>query len=193
MIRKGRFDEVFFVDLPRDDERFEIFRIHLAKRGTDPAPLGIERLVGITEGWTGAELEQCVVSAITRARLAGRDVAFEDLLYSAARIVPLSKTMKEKVDQLRNWARDRAAARVAARIGRRPYAKCGYPAPPWPKGRACPLSPNGRLPVARPTFVVRNACFVTGLWLYSIRSSAAKAASERRPRRRGLDGVSTRP
>ena len=109
MIRKGRFDEVFFVDLPRSDERLDIFRIHLARRGGDPAKLGIERLVGVTESWTGAEIEQCVVSAITKARLAGRELAFDDLLRAAARIIPLSKTMKEKVDQLRNWARDRAA------------------------------------------------------------------------------------
>jgi SpoVK/Ycf46/Vps4 family AAA+-type ATPase len=109
MIRKGRFDEVFFVDLPHSDERLEIFRIHLSRRGADPAKLGIERLVGVTEGWTGAEVEQCVVSALTKARLAERELAFEDLLRSAARIIPLSKTMKEKVDYLRNWARDRAA------------------------------------------------------------------------------------
>jgi AAA+ superfamily predicted ATPase len=109
MIRKGRFDEVFFVDLPRTDERMEIFRIHLARRGADPESLSLNRLVGITEGWTGAEVEQCVVSAITKARLAGRPVAFDDLMRAAARTIPLSKTMKEKVDQLRNWARDRAA------------------------------------------------------------------------------------
>ena len=109
MIRKGRFDEVFFIDLPRAPERLEIFRIHLRRRGADPSGLGIERLVGITEGWTGAEVEQCVVSAITKAKLSDRALAFDDLMRSAARIVPLSKTMKEKVDQLRNWARDRAA------------------------------------------------------------------------------------
>jgi SpoVK/Ycf46/Vps4 family AAA+-type ATPase len=109
MIRKGRFDEVFFVDLPHDDERIEIFRIHLARRGADPDRIGLQRLVGLTNGWSGAEVEQCVVSAITKARLAGRAVAFDDLFHAAARIIPLSKTMKEKVDQLRNWARDRAA------------------------------------------------------------------------------------
>ena len=109
MIRKGRFDEVFFVDLPHGDERLDIFRIHLQRRGADPAQFGIERLVGVTEGWTGAEVEQCVVSAITKATLADRELAFDDLLRSAARIVPLSTTMKEKVDQLRDWARNRAA------------------------------------------------------------------------------------
>ncbi len=109
MIRKGRFDEVFFVDLPNGQERLEIFQIHLQRRDAEPSGLHIERLVGITEGWTGAEVEQCVVSALTRAKLAERPVTFDDLMRSAARIVPLSKTMKEKVDQLRNWARDRAA------------------------------------------------------------------------------------
>ena len=50
MIRKGRFDEVFFVDLPHSDERLDIVRIHLSRRGADPAKLGAERLVGVTEG-----------------------------------------------------------------------------------------------------------------------------------------------
>jgi len=109
MIRKGRFDEVFFVDLPRGDERLEIFRIHLRRRGADPSALGIERLVDMTEGWTGAEVEQCVVSAINRAKLADHALTFDDLMRSAARVVPLSRTMKEKVDHLRDWARDRAA------------------------------------------------------------------------------------
>ena len=109
MIRKGRFDEVFFVDLPNDDERVEIFKIHLDRRGVDPATLGVERLTRLTKGWTGAEVEQCVVSAITRAKLEERELSMEDLLRTAGKIVPLSKTMKEQVDHIRSWARDRAA------------------------------------------------------------------------------------
>lgn len=109
MIRKGRFDEVFFVDLPNDNERVEIFTIHLEKRGEDPGALDLKRLVALTKGWTGAEVEQCVVSAITKARLEDRPLKFDDLMRTAARIVPLSKTMKEQVDHIRNWARDRAA------------------------------------------------------------------------------------
>jgi SpoVK/Ycf46/Vps4 family AAA+-type ATPase len=108
MIRKGRFDEVFFVDLPHDGERHEIFGIHLRHRGEDPERFPLDRLTQMTKGWTGAEVEQCVVSAITRARLAGRALAFEDLLQTAARVVPLSRTMKEQVDHIRNWARNRA-------------------------------------------------------------------------------------
>jgi SpoVK/Ycf46/Vps4 family AAA+-type ATPase len=66
MIRKGRFDEVFFVDLPQEDERIEIFRIHLSRRGVDPSGLDLAKLTQFTAGWTGAEIEQCVVSAATR-------------------------------------------------------------------------------------------------------------------------------
>jgi hypothetical protein len=108
MIRKGRFDEVFFVDLPLDDERVEVFRVHLQRRGFDPAAFNLERLKRFTKGWTGAEVEQCVVSAITSARLQDRDVNDEDLLNATAGIVPLSKTMKEQVDHIRAWAYDRA-------------------------------------------------------------------------------------
>ena len=79
MIRKGRFDEVFFVDLPLDDERIEIFKIHLSRRGVDISGLNLPPLTGFTNGWAGAEIEQCVVSAITRAKLEGREVADEDL------------------------------------------------------------------------------------------------------------------
>src|SRR6185503_3442545 len=61
MIRKGRFDEVFFVDLPFDEERLEIFRIHLVRRGVNPEGFNLERLKRFTKGWTGAEVEQCVV------------------------------------------------------------------------------------------------------------------------------------
>ncbi len=108
MIRKGRFDEVFFVDLPLDDERVEIFRVHLARRGVDPARYNIAILKKFTKGWTGAEIEQCVVSALTAARLQDRDLSDEDLLNATNNVVPLSKTMKEQVDHIRGWAFDRA-------------------------------------------------------------------------------------
>ncbi len=108
MIRKGRFDEVFFVDLPNEDERIEICKIHLEKRGIDSAPLEIDRLRQFTKGWTGAEIEQCVVSAITTAKLADRTLESDDLLNQTGKIVPLSQTMREQVEQIRAWALDRA-------------------------------------------------------------------------------------
>jgi SpoVK/Ycf46/Vps4 family AAA+-type ATPase len=108
MIRKGRFDEVFFVDLPHDDERIEIFRIHLTRRGVDPAQFNLNNLVSFTVGWTGAEIEQCVVSAMTQARLADRDLTEEDLIKVSVKIVPLSRTMKEQINHIRSWAFERA-------------------------------------------------------------------------------------
>lgn len=118
MIRKGRFDEVFFVDLPGEDERMEIFRIHLQKRGMNPDEMDLERLRQFTRGWTGAEIEQCVVAALTTARLADRPMTGDDLLNTTAKIVPLSKTMKEQVEHIRGWALDRAV-RAAPRAGER--------------------------------------------------------------------------
>jgi len=108
MIRKGRFDEVFFVDLPTDTERVEIFRIHLQKRRIDPDQFQLERLKKFTKGWTGAEVEQCVVSALTHARLQDRPLQDDDLFHIASTLVPLSKTMREQVDHIRSWAYDRA-------------------------------------------------------------------------------------
>jgi AAA+ superfamily predicted ATPase len=108
MIRKGRFDEVFFVDLPTGDERLEIFKIHVRKRGGDPEKLQLHRLRKITQGWTGAEIEQCVVSALTHAKLKDKSLAFEDIHQAAIPVVPLSKTMREQVERIRSWAYDRA-------------------------------------------------------------------------------------
>jgi AAA+ superfamily predicted ATPase len=117
MIRKGRFDEVFFVDLPIEDERIEIFKIHLSRRGMDPARFDLAPLKQFTNGWAGAEIEQCVVSAVTRARLAGREVTDQDLISIAVKIVPLSRTMKEQINHIRSWAFERAI-RASPQSGR---------------------------------------------------------------------------
>jgi SpoVK/Ycf46/Vps4 family AAA+-type ATPase len=108
MIRKGRFDEVFFVDLPLDSERIEIFKIHLSRRGVNVAGFNLGKLTQFTNGWAGAEIEQCVVSALTKARLAGREVSEEDLIRVAVKIVPLSRTMNEQINHIRAWAFERA-------------------------------------------------------------------------------------
>jgi SpoVK/Ycf46/Vps4 family AAA+-type ATPase len=118
MIRKGRFDEVFFVDLPLDEERIEIFRIHLARRGVDVSRLNLHHLTQFTIGWAGAEIEQCVVSAVTKARLADRDVTDEDLIGIAAKTVPLSRTMHEQINHIRAWAFERAVRASPPAIGR---------------------------------------------------------------------------
>jgi SpoVK/Ycf46/Vps4 family AAA+-type ATPase len=115
MIRKGRFDEVFFVDLPQDEERVEIFRIHLDRRGIDSSPFDLDQLKQFTQGWSGAEIEQCVVSAITTAKLADRELTGHDLVTTAVKIVPLSRTMKEQINQIRAWAFERAVRASPAR------------------------------------------------------------------------------
>jgi SpoVK/Ycf46/Vps4 family AAA+-type ATPase len=118
MIRKGRFDEVFFVDLPLEDERIEIFRVHLDRRGVDAARFNLGRLVAFANGWTGAEIEQCVVAAMTKARLADHEVSEADLIDIATGVVPLSRTMKEQIDHIRHWAFERAM-----RASKRPGAR----------------------------------------------------------------------
>jgi len=108
MIRKGRFDQVFFVDLPRTSEREAIFRIHLAKRGEDPNLFTPDVFADATKGWSGAEIEQCIIAAVTAARMEGRALNIKDLYTSRKQIVPLSTTMQEQVRHIRNWAYERA-------------------------------------------------------------------------------------
>ena len=108
MIRKGRFDQVFFVDLPSLAERRAIFEIHLQMRGFDPAQYELEVFADSTKGWNGAEIEQCVIAAITSARLENRDLDLKDLYLARKQIVPISTTMEEQVRHIRNWAYERA-------------------------------------------------------------------------------------
>ena len=108
MIRKGRFDEVFFVDLPLDEERLEIFKIHLDRRGVDTSGIDLGQLTEFTKGWSGAEVEQCVVSAVTKARLTDTLITGQDLVQAAVKIVPLSRTMHEQINHIRGWAFERA-------------------------------------------------------------------------------------
>jgi hypothetical protein len=108
MIRKGRFDEVFFVDLPLVAERMEILKIHLERRGMDTAKFNLERLAAYMRGWTGAEVEQSVVSALTKARLMDHEVTEQDLFLAAGELIPLARTMKEQINHIRSWAFERA-------------------------------------------------------------------------------------
>jgi SpoVK/Ycf46/Vps4 family AAA+-type ATPase len=118
MLRKGRFDEVFFVDLPLEEEQIEIFKIHLSRRGVEAAGFNFEQLTKFTNGWTGAEIEQCVISALTKARLAEREVTEQDLINVAVKLVPLSRTMKEQINHIRGWAFERAVRASPHALGR---------------------------------------------------------------------------
>jgi SpoVK/Ycf46/Vps4 family AAA+-type ATPase len=108
IIRKGRFDEVFFCDLPTAVEREEIFRIHLARNGAVLDDYDFKMLQVMTDGWNGAEIEQAVISARTDAFYEKRPFSQRDLSNVIARIVPLSDTMEQQIKSIRSWAFSRA-------------------------------------------------------------------------------------
>ena len=118
LLRKGRFDEIFFVDLPTHRERKEIFKLHLAKRLKDKEVASkidvndilYEKHADMTEGFVGAEIEQVVISALYEAFFNKRPLEFSDLENTIRNIVPLSVTQKEQILSLRQWANIRAVA-----------------------------------------------------------------------------------
>ncbi len=107
LMRKGRFDEIFFVDLPGDDARRSIFKIHLIKRKRDPANFDLDALLAAADGFSGAEIEQAIVSAMYAAFADRRELTNEDILSELTATSPLSVVMAEKVDTLRAWAQGR--------------------------------------------------------------------------------------
>ena len=133
LLRKGRLDEIFFVDLPSEKERREILSIHLKKRKRDPAAFPVEELARQAAGYSGAELEQVVVEALSEAFTQGREVTGPDFANALRALVPLSKTMREEIDNLRAWAATRA------RPSSVPDAQSFSPAQPAPFGRAVEL------------------------------------------------------
>jgi SpoVK/Ycf46/Vps4 family AAA+-type ATPase len=107
LLRKGRFDEIFFVDLPRLEARTQIFQIHLKKRKRDPAKFDLPTLAEAAEGFSGAEIEQAIASALYEAFAAKGELKTEHILSAMKASPPLSVTMAEKVAELREWAADR--------------------------------------------------------------------------------------
>ncbi|MDD3696090.1 MAG: hypothetical protein PHG44_09010, partial [Lentisphaeria bacterium] len=108
IIRKGRFDEVFFCDLPTAVEREEIFRIHLQRNRAELEEFDFKMLQVMTEGWNGAEIEQAVISARTDAFYEERPFTQRDLNRVISKIVPLSDTMEQQIKSIRSWAFSRA-------------------------------------------------------------------------------------
>lgn len=115
LLRRGRFDELFFVDLPDLEARQEILELHLRRRGRDPGALDVASIAELCLDYSGAELEQVVVGALHRAYAQGRELETADLRRIAQDVVPLFKTYEEQIKGLREWARGRA--RVAGRAG----------------------------------------------------------------------------
>ena len=108
LVRKGRLDEIFFVDLPDQTAREAIFQIHLKKRQLDPGAYDLTTLAAAADGFTGAEIEQVIVSARYLAAARGDEVTFTDLLQAVQKTYPLSVLHAETIDSLRAWARGRA-------------------------------------------------------------------------------------
>lgn len=107
LLRKGRFDEIFFVDLPCISERKDIFKVHLVKRKFDPAKFDLEKLALSSSGYSGAEIEEAVVSAMFDAFYENKPLSTDNILSAIQQTVPLSKTMSEDMDHLRDWAQGR--------------------------------------------------------------------------------------
>ena len=107
-LRKGRFDEIFFVDLPTSEERQEIFKIHLGKRRREIARFDIDQLANVSDGFSGAEIEQAIIAAMYEAFAQDREFTQLDIIAAIKSTLPLSKTMTEQVTALRDWARQRA-------------------------------------------------------------------------------------
>ena len=143
-LRKGRFDEIFFVDLPTRSEREQILAVHLEARLRDPEvsselddrPGVIRELAQRSEGYSGAELEQVVISGLFEAYSQRRPLRAEDLEKGLTTMVPLSVTQAEQIARTREWANVRAVAATAAEDrGDRPEAEDATPLPPPAEAR----------------------------------------------------------
>jgi len=108
LIRKGRFDQVFFCDLPDKKERTEILNIHIRANDRNPEDFDVVHLTNKTEGWNGAELELAVKGGRIDAYAQNRPFTTRDIVKQIDTMVPLSATMKEQIDMIKDWAWDRA-------------------------------------------------------------------------------------
>jgi SpoVK/Ycf46/Vps4 family AAA+-type ATPase len=108
LIRKGRFDELFFVDLPNPEERKEIFRIQLSRRKRSPSAFDLDRLTSAAEGFSGAEIDAAVESGLYTAYSSKQPLTTEILLNVLGHTVPLSTTRAEEIGAQREWAKERA-------------------------------------------------------------------------------------
>jgi SpoVK/Ycf46/Vps4 family AAA+-type ATPase len=107
MLRKGRFDELFFIDLPSAAERHEIFRIHLLRRRRDPAKFDLDALAVAAEGFSGSEIEQAIISGLYAAFAEPTELSQAHLTRALSETFPLSATMAEEIGRLREWAKRR--------------------------------------------------------------------------------------
>ena len=110
LLRKGRFDEIFFVDLPKAVAREQILRIHLKRRKLDPLRFDLKALAAASEGFSGAELEQAVISALYEAHAEKTPISSTHMLRELSRTRPIAVVMAEKIADLRAWAAERTVS-----------------------------------------------------------------------------------
>ncbi len=116
LLRKGRLDEIFFVDLPSPEERTEIFRIHLLKRQRDPQAFDVAGLSEASRDFSGAEIEEAIISALYDAFYAKEELTTAHIREAIRQTVPLARTMDEQISRLRTWAEGRARNASVARV-----------------------------------------------------------------------------
>lgn len=119
LLRKGRFDEIFFVDLPTKKERVEIVKIHLTRHGRNWKKFLYSEIADVMEGFSGAEIEQAIIDGLFTAFSQDREITSEDIIESARATIPISKTMETQIKALKSWAAGRArmASKVNAVVG----------------------------------------------------------------------------
>jgi len=152
LLRKGRFDEIFFVDLPTKKERKEIFRVHISKRLKDPKVIGdfqlnegvLNVLAEMTEGFVGAEIEQIVISGLFEAYSEDRSVTLDDFKKAVRNTVPLSITQAEQIQSIREWANVRAVAATAHEDRMEYKNEAAEITPPAPDGSDIRTARGGR-------------------------------------------------
>ncbi len=139
LLRRGRFDEIFFLDLPTADERKEIFSVHIRKRKRPLTGFDLERLARASEGYVGAEIEQAIIDAMYLAfsdkKNPGRDFTTEDILAALKRQVPMSQSQREAVGALRQWlseGRAQSASFQEVRQAREQFVQIELPSEPPP-------------------------------------------------------------
>lgn len=108
LLRRGRFDEIFFLDLPTPDARLEIFEVHLKRKKVEYRDWNLQGLVNMTEGFSGSEIEHSILEGMYFAFHEKRVLQIEDILHAIDKVVPLSVTYQESLESLRSWARSRA-------------------------------------------------------------------------------------
>jgi SpoVK/Ycf46/Vps4 family AAA+-type ATPase len=114
LMRKGRFDEIFFVDLPNPNEREEIFKIHIERVGREPSAFDIKKLLIAAKNFSGAEIKEAIISGMYEGFSEDREFTTEDIINNIEATIPLARTMPDTIAELRDWAgvRARRASRV---------------------------------------------------------------------------------